>query len=123
MTEGARSWPTVAAVWLFWLSLALLTAGSLMPGEMLPPQAFDVWDKAQHALGFAWVTAWGLVAFGRRAPALVAGLLLWGAAIETLQAASGWRQGDVLDALANAVGITLASLVWRGLRAARDGRR
>lgn len=105
--------------WIFWLSVLLITTGSLVPGDMLPPQTFDVWDKAQHALGHGWVALCGLVAYGHRARPLVVGLLCWGGAIELLQAASGWRQGDPLDLLANATGVAAALLLWGVVRAWR----
>ncbi len=98
---------------VFWLSLAALTIASLVPVELLPPQAASVWDKAQHALGFAWLAALGLACYPR-APALVAGgLLVWGGAIELMQWGTGWRYGEWVDWLADAVGIAAAYLVWR----------
>lgn len=104
----------------FW-GLALAVTGlSLTPVEHLPPQVFDWWDKAQHALGFAALAIAARLAH----PALcgrwlVAGLLLHGAAIELAQAASGWRHGDVADWIADALGVGLGWALltaWRGLR-------
>ena len=40
---------------LFWLSVLGITVASLVPVGMLPPQTLDVWDKAQHAIAFAWL--------------------------------------------------------------------
>ncbi|MCU0943710.1 MAG: VanZ family protein [Hydrogenophaga sp.] len=97
----------------FWLSLAAITVASLVPVVMLPPQALDLWDKAQHALGFGWLALLGLWAYPRHVLAVVVGLLVWGAAIEVMQSATGWRYGDVIDWIADAVGVLAAWAVWR----------
>ncbi len=89
------------AFWVCALSTAFL---SLVPSELLP-QAFNWWDKAQHALGFAVLTGLGLLAYPKARSWLPWGLFLFGACIELAQAASGWRRGDWLDLLADAVGI------------------
>ena len=102
---------------MFWLSLSVLTVASLVPVTLLPPQALNVWDKAQHALGFAWLAGCGLLAYPRQVAPVVVGLLLWGGAIELMQAATGWRHGDGLDWLADAIGVALALLLWRSLPA------
>lgn len=96
----------------FWACLLAVVVLSLLPGERLPA-VFAWWDKAQHALGFALLTGLGLLAYGRARWRLPAGLLLLGALIELAQGASGWRTGDWLDLLADAVGIVLALLLWR----------
>lgn len=98
---------------VFWTSLFAITLASLVPVTLLPPQALNLWDKAQHALGFAWLAACGLLAFPLRPLALVVGLVIWGGAIELMQAASGWRHGEWIDWLADVIGVALALLVWR----------
>ncbi|MDP2417506.1 MAG: VanZ family protein [Hydrogenophaga sp.] len=77
------------------------------------PSAINFWDKAQHALGFFGLTVLALLAYPKK-PLNQIGvfLLLSGGAIELAQWATGWRQGDWLDLLADAVGI-LAALVLR----------
>lgn len=105
---------------LFWLSLIVLTIASLVPVELLPPQSFNVWDKAQHALGFGWLAFFGLLSYPYL-PARVAGyLLIHGVAIELAQTATGWRYGEWSDLTADGVGILLGTLAWwilrRGLR-------
>lgn len=96
----------------FWLAFLLLTTLSLLPAGLLPPQAFSLWDKAQHALGFAALAGLCLLAYPSR-PYRVAGLmLLHGGLIELAQAATGWRYGDGLDLLADAVGIGAATGLW-----------
>jgi len=106
----------------FWLCAAGLTVASLVPIDLLPPQSFNVWDKAQHALGFGWLAFFGLLSYPQR-PTFVAGyLLVHGAAIELAQAATGWRYGEWSDLAADGVGILLGTLAWwilrRGLRPA-----
>lgn len=100
----------------FWLSALLVGALSITPVDNLPKQAFDVWDKAQHAFGFLGLTVLGLVAHPRHRPQLVAGLLLYGVCIELAQSVSGWRQGDVADWLADAIGIVAGTLLFRPWR-------
>lgn len=92
----------------FWCALVTVVALSLMPGAMLPP-VFSFWDKAQHALGFFGLTWLALLAYPSRSlPTIGTGLLLAGGGIELAQSATGWRHGDWLDLLADAVGITTA---------------
>lgn len=107
----------------FWCSLAGLTLASLVPVEMLPPQTLDIWDKAQHAAGFAWLAFLGLWAYPRRAPAVVAGLIAWGGLIELMQMATGWRYGEWIDWLADAIGVGAVWLAWRLLPRHWTGRR
>lgn len=107
----------------FWCSLTALTIASLVPVELLPPQAMDLWDKAQHALGFAWLALLGLLAYPRQAPAVLLGLLAWGGLIELMQMATGWRYGEWSDWLADGVGVAAAALLWRWLPGQWSGRR
>ncbi len=99
----------------FWVLLALVTVASLMPPGQLPPQALSIWDKAQHAAGFLALTGSGLLAWRMPAWRWALAMGLYGALIEVLQAASGWRTGDPFDWLADMCGVGLALLlhtVW-----------
>ena len=98
---------------MFGGALAVVTVLSLLPGDYLPPVAFNVWDKAQHTLGFLVLGALGLWSYPNNILRVVMGLLIYGAAIELAQAATGWRFGDWQDWLANAVGVALAYGLWR----------
>jgi hypothetical protein len=106
----------------FWCALVALTIASLVPVGLLPPQAMNIWDKAQHALGFGVLAILGLLAYPHHAGRLCAGLLLWGGAIELMQWGTGWRYGEWIDWLADAFGIAAAWLAWRGLLLHRSRR-
>lgn len=99
----------------FWGAVWAVLALSLTPVQNLPSVVFDVWDKAQHALGFAGLALLGAWAYPRRWARLALGLLAFGAFIEVAQAATGWRQGDVLDWLADALGVAVVLVTWRAV--------
>lgn len=88
---------------------------SLVPVDQVP-SGLHFWDKAQHALGFAALAGCGLMAFPQRPLRLLGGLMLFGVAIELAQAATGWREGDWLDGLADAFGLLVGACAWLGLR-------
>ncbi len=98
----------------FWLALLVLTTLSLMPTGLLPPQVFSLWDKAQHALGFGGLTLLGLLAYPHQRVRLPLLLLAHGGLIEVAQAATGWRYGEWMDLLADAVGIAAVTGLWWG---------
>ncbi len=102
--DGPRRGQAAARV-AFWLLLAAVAVLSISPARYLPPQAFSLWDKAQHALAFLGLGLLGLLAYPGRLLRLGLGLLAFGGAIELVQAATGWRQGDWADWLADAVGL------------------
>lgn len=101
---------------LFWLGLITVTVLSLLPATYLPSQAFDVWDKAQHAGAYAALAVAGCMGYAGRGVVLLCGLLLHGAVIEFVQYALGWRQGDVLDWFADTVGVMAACALIAVLR-------
>lgn len=101
---------------VFWLSLIVVAVLSLMPVEFLPPQTLNVWDKAQHALAFAGLALLGLQPYPTRPWRLALWLLAYGGVIEMIQSATGWRYGDWLDLLADALGIAAGVLLWGLLR-------
>lgn len=101
---------------IFWCSAIVLAIASLVPLGLLPREAATIWDKGQHAFGFAWLALVGLLAYGRRPWPMLAGLVVYGGVIELLQAATGWRYGEWLDFLADAIGIFIGAALWQGLR-------
>lgn len=107
------------AFWCFLVSVVVL---SLLPNDYLPPPAFNIWDKAQHAMAFAVLTVTGTGAYEARRLQIVVGLFLLGGLIELAQAATGWRYGEWFDLLADGIGIAGAlgmMFIWSRLRAWR----
>jgi VanZ family protein len=101
----------------FWLCAVAVGGLSLTPVEHLPAQIFDIWDKLQHAGGFAVLALLGARGFPGRSLHLLVGLVLYGAAIELAQSATGWRFGDVWDLLADSVGVVVG--LWLSHRVHR----
>ena len=110
MQMGSRLWMLA-----FWITCATVTTLALLPTAYLPPNLFNWWDKAQHALAFAVLGGLGLGAYPRHVPRVLIGLVLMGGCIELVQAATGWRYGEWFDWLADIVGVVLAGLLWRFL--------
>lgn len=114
--HGARSaYIALALRGAFWVLLLAVAVMSLLPGEKLPAFSATIWDKAQHAGGYAALATLGLWAYGGRVATvrLMLALMAFGVGIEFAQSATGWRQGDVRDALANTAGLAVGWLVWR----------
>jgi VanZ family protein len=97
---------------IFWIAIATVTIGSLLPIAYLPPQAFNIWDKAQHTTAFVALGTLGLISYSSRAVRVVLGLLIYGGLIELGQTVTGWRYGDRMDWVADAVGVVVAYAVW-----------
>lgn len=98
--------PRPIRVVVFLAACATIAWLSVAPPTALP--SVNVWDKLQHAgayLGLALLGAWS---FRARPWRLAVGLFALGVGLEFAQATMGWgRSGDVLDLLANSVGIAL----------------
>lgn len=96
-----------------WLVLGLgmvgmVVVGSLMPASGLPPVPFDGFDKVQHLFGYAVLSTYAVMLFGRlRAQAMCAiGLIALGIALEFAQETlTSTRQADPADALFNSLGV------------------
>ena len=84
-----------------------------------PPPAIPFQDKIFHALAFACLTGPGVLVLPRRYLWFwVAHMVALGGGIELVQARGDeGRSGDVLDFVADAVGIVVALGVGRWLRA------
>ena len=103
----------------FWLSFAAVLVLTQVPSNTLPAVLFDWWDKAQHALAFATLFLLGRLGYPpEKTFRLLAGLALFGAVIEVLQALTGWRTGDVEDWVADVAGLAIGwtlgqcALLW-----------
>jgi len=83
----------------------LVTWLSLMPGDELP--GMENWDKLLHAAAYAALAVAGGLGFRgwRSALTLAVGLLALGTVLEVVQTTIPGRQGSIVDASANAVGI------------------
>ena len=100
----------------FWCCMVALTVASLLPVALLPPQGFNVWDKAQHAMGFGWLALVGLLAYPRKPVMMCGYLLVYGGAIELAQAATGWRYGEWWDLAADGFGVMIGAGAWWAAR-------
>ena len=92
---------------VFWLCFVGLTGLAVSPAPYLPPpDIFNWWDKAQHAIGYCTLKASALLAYPKFSKLRLAALLcMHGCLIEVLQFFSGYRYGDWQDALADGVGV------------------
>ena len=91
--------------------MMVMTTLFLVPQEFVSSAIFDWWDKAQHAVAFGVVMLIGFVAYPMYFWRVVISLILYGAVIEIIQSWTDWRQGDVLDTVADAVGVLLMGLL------------
>lgn len=102
----------------FALAVAVILYLSLAPTGGIPD--FSLWDKAQHALAWAGLTAMGLMFWPRRWQVVAAFALLLGLGVEFAQATLGFgRAGDWRDLLADAVGVLVALRLVQAWRWAR----
>lgn len=101
-----------------WLGLGLLACAVLAYVCLMPnPPQPDVshFDKFEHVLAYCVLGAWFAAILPRRYLWVCIGLASLGGAIEVLQSLSGYRSGDVLDMVADIIGIVA------GLACARAG--
>ena len=102
-----------AMPYVFSLALVVTTVLLLIPSYAVP-KAFDFYDKAQHALAFMSLTVVGLMAFPTRLKAVCIGLFVYGGLMEVLQSfITTTRHGDIVDWVADVIGIVLGfSVYW-----------
>jgi VanZ family protein len=93
---------------LFWLCFVAVNSLALSPAPYLPPDLFNWWDKAQHAIGFGVLAVLAVLAYPEVSKLRIALLLIGqGVLIELLQYYGGYRFGDWQDAAADGVGVLL----------------
>ncbi len=98
----------------FWLWLAFITIGSLLPAQQLP--ATDVSDKHSHFLAYGLLTLLALGAWVRQPTwRVLLGVIAYGIVIELLQSLTPTRQLEGLDILANTLGAGLGALLFQWL--------
>ncbi len=90
----ALGWAWAAAI--AWLSLA----------PSLPPVELAYGDKLGHLAAYGLLMFWFAQLYAARV-FYAAGFVLMGAALELLQAQTGYRSYEVLDMAANTVGVLL----------------
>jgi len=99
-----------------WLVVVYIAVSCLEPARYVPD--LHVWDKAEHALAFFGMSVWfgGLVRRSRY-PLIVVAMMLFGGAIEIAQGAMNLgRDEDIMDFVADSVGIVTAlGLLYLGL--------
>ena len=100
--------------WLMvgWLLIFLIVYLSLVPS---PPTlvTFDNSDKYEHAFAYASVSFWfcQIYLLARSRFVLIVALIGLGVALEYVQGWTGYRSFDVMDMLADSVGVLLGWLV------------
>jgi len=96
---------------LGWVMVAVVVWLSLTP-QPPPAPAFLVWDKAQHFVAYGGLMAWYAMSFAChwRWPAFLIGL---GVGMEILQGLGGVRTFDLLDMVANTLGVCLGLVLAR----------
>lgn len=109
----ARLWWAIG-----WAMVLFIAVSCLAPARYV--LEVHLWDKAEHALAFFGMSVWfgGLVRRSRY-PLVTLAMLLFGAGIEIAQGVMGLgRDADILDFVADAIGITVAMiLLYLGLGA------
>jgi VanZ family protein len=109
------------ARWAFAVCLVVVLVYALLPLEIIGPAIG--WDKMEHAITFALLTMVGCSAYADRKIQVLLGLLAYGILIEVLQSFTDYRFAEVLDVVADGVGIligwTFTRLLWRARLAAQ----
>lgn len=101
MPEYRRTWLAVA-----WLLVILVVYFSLAPHPP-EPLSFNNADKLEHLLAYAVLSLWlnQLYASVWSRARVVAALIGLGVGLEFVQGWTGYRMFDVLDMLANSIGV------------------
>jgi len=99
---------------LFWLCFVAVNSLALSPAPYLPPEIFNWWDKAQHAIAFGVLAVLAVLAYPEASRLRIAVLLIGqGVLIELLQYYGGYRFGDWQDAAADGVGVLVGLAMVR----------
>lgn len=97
-------WTRLTSLYLFWPAVLLIAWGELTPSP--PHWTADLWDKSLHFTAYFGLASMATVVLGRRRRTLFAllALVALGGLLEILQGYTG-RDPDILDELANALGV------------------
>lgn len=99
-----------------WLGIGLLGCAALLYASLMPtPPQPDIayFDKFEHALAYGLLGAWFAAILPRHHGRVFVGLMLLGGAIEVLQSLTVYRDGDVVDMVADIIGIAAGLAVAR----------
>jgi VanZ family protein len=114
-----RAIETTRARWrvVFGLGSILMLVLALMPLELRDERTFPASDKVAHVVAFACLALTACRGWPARWSRIVAGLVLYGAAIEVLQSLVPLRSASLSDLAADVVGILAGLLIARGCAA------
>lgn len=96
-------------VWLIlgWLMVAAVCVGSLLPGSSLPVVRIE--DKLLHAGSYFLLMLWFAGVYEKRRHMVLAlVLVLLGLSLDVIQGGLSSRSFELLDVLANTIGIAVA---------------
>lgn len=103
----ARYWQVLGAL----LVIVILAAALIPPDDDVGAWLFD-YDKLLHGAVFSVLTIWFCGQFERREYGwLVVMLLAFGVLIEVLQMLTAYRKGDVMDFVADAIGVGVGLVI------------
>lgn len=95
-------------IWL-WLSIGFVGCAVLLYACLMPsppqPQGIHLYDKMIHCLSFLVLSVWFAGVLNGRYLRVFIGLAAFGAAIELIQSVTAYRNGDILDLVADTVGV------------------
>ena len=98
---------------IFWTACFIFGFLCLIPISYLPSDLFDWWDKAQHVFAFFCLSGLGILAYQKQMGKVAIGLFFYGGLIEILQWLTGWRSGEILDWLADSIGVLLGCVFMK----------
>lgn len=104
--------PRPIRIGLYALATAILLLMCLAPAKDLPG-ADLFWDKWEHVAAWFVLTTTGFILAPRRPRAIVIFAIAFGASIEILQATLSYfgRDGDILDLVADCLGVFAAMVI------------
>jgi len=100
-----------------WAAILVVIVLCLIPGQDVPD--IGVGDKYEHTVAYLGLAGLAMIAARSRRQAAVylVGLVVLGAVIEVLQQFSPGRSPDVMDALADTIGVVVGGLLgWIAVR-------
>lgn len=102
--------PRVPIQSLFRLAFVALAVAVFVACMIPIPDALTVFswqDKVEHVASFLGLTMLGMCGWPQRPIRVAVGLVAYGGFIELAQTFTSWRSGDLLDWLADSLGVAL----------------